>query len=90
MILIVPQLIELSVYPNPFRNEINIAFKGKLKQGTVLRILNSVGQTVMQKELFIESNQIKIELDSSLHSGIYLLMLVDETGIVSKKLIKKV
>lgn len=82
--------MDLSLYPNPFKNEFNVSFKGKLNPGTVLKVLNSVGQTVLQKELITGSNKLNIILENNLPKGIYLLMLVDESGIIGKKLIKKV
>jgi len=78
---------KLEVYPNPSNSQVTITFKIEQKGSIILSILNSSGQEVKQISSGIKDSG-KIELDcSKFSSGIYLINLQTEKGILTEKLI---
>ena len=75
--------VEFSVYPNPFRNELNIVLDSG-NSGTV-SILDSQGK-LLRSEILRRTNTI-VRTDK-LPSGIYLLVITTEQGRFSQKLVK--
>ncbi len=75
----------LDIYPNPASNNLTISW-GKAIAGINLKILNSTGIEILQKNDLIKST-IQIDV-SSWDKGVYYVILRDNTDIISvKKLI---
>jgi hypothetical protein len=72
----------IEIYPNPFIDELNFKLLFPLK--TKLKILNSLGEEIFNRQLF-ESESIDF---SHLPQGSYFLELVSEKGIQRTKVIK--
>jgi len=79
---------ELEVYPNPFSDKLticNIPDSPKLS----VCVFNTLGQKVYYKQIQTYG-VITIEIDNDLESGVYLLQLTTDNGLIAaKKLIKK-
>jgi len=79
---------ELEVYPNPFSDKLticNIPDSPKLS----VCVFNTLGQKVYHKQIQTYG-VITIEIDNDLESGVYLLQLTTDNGLIAaKKLIKK-
>jgi hypothetical protein len=80
------KLANISVYPNPAQNDLNILNLGTTKEAFV-RIYNVFGQ--LQKEIFIEDEKNLVSV-SELKKGIYLYQITDIKGrlLNTGKLIK--
>ena len=72
----------VKVYPNPFRDVVYLEHEGLKK----VQVYSIEGKLVLQEE--IETKQLNL---SGLHSGIYLLRIFDEQGVLrsTEKLIKQ-
>jgi endonuclease I/chitodextrinase len=77
------QLNDISIYPNPVSNILNIQLKNSRE--TQVEIYNILGKRVFTKSI----NQTQsIQLDN-LNSGVYILKLTQGNSTISKKLIKR-
>ena len=74
---------EVKIYPNPFKNEINIS---ALMDITSYKILDVNGRTLIQKKA--RSQNVVLET-YSFKSGIYIVQLILEDGSLISKLINK-
>jgi endonuclease I/chitodextrinase len=77
------QLNDISIYPNPVSNILNIQLKNSRE--TQIEIYNILGKRVFSRT--IQQSQ-SIQLDN-LNSGVYILKLTQNNSIISKKLIKR-
>ena len=79
-----PSLVSrnISVYPNPANN--NITFENTHKG--ILEFINLQGQQI--KTIKVASNKINIDV-SDLLPGMYVLKMITENGIMTKKFIKQ-
>jgi len=67
------------VYPNPARDQVTISSSQEM---TRIMVLNYVGQLVLDSEV----NQSKVVLNTSdYESGIYLVRIETENGVVTKR-----
>ena len=84
---IVATNIKLSAFPNPFSEEVSIAYEIEDFQNAKLNIFNVLGQQVSQKDL--GQNEGTITLGNELEAGIYMVQ-IETTDFVSPivKLIK--
>jgi hypothetical protein len=73
----------IKVYPNPALLRIYVHIPEK--QNFKIRILNMIGECVIQKELRSSMNEIDI---SSLAKGIYIIQLINANRTFKQKLIK--
>lgn len=69
----------LNVYPNPANDKLNI----KARQITSLTIVNMMGQTVMRQS--VDADEFVLDV-SGLDSGMYLLNVETETGMVTRQI----
>ncbi len=70
---------ELMVSPNPSKDKLKISIKGTIQQ---VNLLNLNGQTVL-------SNSAKTIDIANLPDGMYLLQVITENGIKTKKVVKQ-
>ena len=73
-----------TVYPNPTSGAISITLE-ESKSGS-LRVLNSLGQIVLEEE-FEATEELKISLDGP--SGLYFLQVEVDGEIITKKVVKE-
>ena len=78
----------LSVYPNPSRDIFNVSFTSVNKQDLEVRIMNVIGEELVNVTLseFIGEYTKQIDLSNNA-KGIYFLEITTNTGVVNKKLI---
>jgi len=78
----------LDIYPNPSRDIFNISFTSEDKQDLKVRILNVIGEELINENLeqFIGEYTKQINLSDNA-KGIYFLEIETNDGIINKKLI---
>ncbi|MBT5089767.1 MAG: T9SS type A sorting domain-containing protein, partial [Flavobacteriales bacterium] len=78
----------LSIYPNPSRDIFNVSFTSDSKQDLRVRILNVIGEELINDNLeqFIGEYTKAIDLTKNA-KGIYLLEIETNDGIINKKLV---
>jgi len=78
--------IEYRIYPNPTSGHVTIDFKRKIAK-TDVRVLNFQGSQMIQLEY--NNSQGKVEFDiSSLPAGIYIIVIITRTQLITRKIIK--
>jgi photosystem II stability/assembly factor-like uncharacterized protein len=75
----------ISFYPNPFENTININSKDKNIER--IEIYNAIGKRVFEKNTITKYNNYRLKL-SHLSNGFYLVKIVTDNQIITKNLIK--
>lgn len=75
-----------SIFPNPFSNNINIALKENLIDGSI-ELINIQGQILRSVDIDGSTNDYSFET-SDLMSGVYLLRVANKTQAAFKKVIK--
>lgn len=80
-----------SVYPNPFTDNIKINVQSSKEGSLVVKITSLNGQQVITKKVNIQAGQNTIVLSDvqQLATGVHLLQIITEEGMVSQKVIKK-
>ncbi|MFA9214372.1 MAG: T9SS type A sorting domain-containing protein [Candidatus Methylacidiphilales bacterium] len=78
------QLLEISVFPNPATNKLNIIFEGNIPKNLIANIYDSKGSLIKTETLI--NNEIAI---SNLAQGLYLLNIESEGKRYSSKFIKE-
>ena len=78
----------LTIYPNPSRDVFNVSFTSDTKQSLKVRILNVIGEELINENLeqFIGEYTKQINLSENA-KGIYFLEIETNDGIINKKLI---
>ena len=78
----------LSVYPNPSRDIFNVSFTSVDKQDLRVRILNIIGEELINENLeqFIGEYTKQIDLTNNA-KGVYFLEIETNDGVINKKLI---
>jgi len=78
----------LSIYPNPSRDIFNISFTSDTKQNLSVRILNVIGEELINENLeqFVGEYTKQINLSDNA-KGVYFLEITTNNGVVNKKLI---
>jgi len=81
-------IANLEVYPNPSRDVFNVSFTSEDIQDLKVRILNVVGEELVNEDLqqFIGEYTKKIDFSNNA-KGIYFLEITTNNGIINKKLI---
>jgi hypothetical protein len=81
-------IVNLEIYPNPSRDKFNISFTSDTKQDLRVRILNIIGEELINDNLqqFIGEYTKQINLSENA-KGIYFLEIETNDGIINKKLI---
>jgi hypothetical protein len=73
----------LTVYPNPVKNKLNLSFNGP-SANYKIQLVNISGQIIYQQELKnITSGLYSINRTNSIKPGIYLMKLINATGNVT-------
>lgn len=83
--------IQLNLYPNPARDELNISFNTENPTPVRILIIDNNGKTCYDQQLSEMRMQgvhtIKTDL-SRLTSGVYTVIFVTDSAVISKKLIR--
>lgn len=81
--LITAELPEITVFPNPANEFINLNFNGENYQDVQIIIINSLGQIVENKLMDNHNNIERIDLPK-LSKGIYFCKIQTEKGVLTK------
>ena len=80
---------ELIITPNPAHSTITVAYSGDNNEATV-RVLNTIGQSLLQKQSASFSGRNTMQLDiSNMPAGVYILSLQTKDHIQAKQFIKQ-
>lgn len=80
---------KVNIFPNPTQDKIFIELEDELQGNLTLRIVNTLGQTVLQQYISKIQNKEKWEIDmSEIPTGSYHLMISNEKQLVVKSIIK--
>jgi hypothetical protein len=82
------ELLLAKMYPNPFRDELNISFKSALKSEGVIQLFDMQGKEISKIELQQGEKSIKIN-NSYLSNGMYLIHLTNGTEKSIFKVVKQ-
>ena len=74
------------IYPNPFKNKIQISL-GQFLNDAQVSVVNVLGQTVYTNN-FGNTNQINLNLDK-LETGVYMLQIKNGDDLISTKIVKE-
>lgn len=80
------EISSFSIFPNPANDQLTIQFNDGFSKNSSLRILNSIGQIVLEQELSAGEKTAVIDI-SGFAEGIYFLNIPGEKSSVSQKLI---
>jgi hypothetical protein len=81
-------ITDLNIYPNPSRDVFNVSFTSEDVQDLKVRILNVIGEELINEELqqFVGEYTKQIDLSNNA-KGIYFLEIETNDGVINKKLI---
>lgn len=77
---------EISVFPNPFLNEITIVEKFSI--GDKLTVTDLLGKVVYEIEVSHQSNEFRISMPNELPSGLFFLIITNEKKRTLKRIVK--
>ena len=77
------KLSDISVYPVPVNNHLNIVLP-KSSGEITMKIFNLEGRLIMEQTLLAGNNRINMQ---SIAEGVYSLQLKNSTGIETKKIV---
>lgn len=81
------QLVELSVFPNPFANHINLSLKTDLDKPLQIRIQDALGRTIFETQETIATDAWQIPT-TNWAAGLYFVVLQhDGLAVLSEKVI---
>ena len=75
----------LSVYPNPFTNELTVNYELKNNNAT-LTIYNLIGENIYTATLFENSTQLSL---TNYDKGIYFIKIIDGDKSITQKIVKQ-
>jgi hypothetical protein len=79
---------EISIYPNPFEERINVFMGNNDSEKVALNIYSYLGQLVLSKKLLIKEDFINIDT-SNIPSGLYIVSLESNNSLLTFKIVKK-
>jgi hypothetical protein len=86
-----PFLADVNVFPNPFKQELNLRIVPKESMIGSINLFTSTGQLVYNKKFDLFAGQefmTRVNLDERLASGMYFLVLNTEQGVLTRKVVK--
>jgi hypothetical protein len=77
------------VYPNPSKDVFIFEMTKYQDKKLIIRVLNTQGQIILQRDLLVQKEQIQEEIDLSRESkGVYILQLINDKEARNLKLIR--
>ncbi|MEO1259772.1 MAG: MopE-related protein [Bacteroidota bacterium] len=80
------QTFGINVFPNPNNGVFQVNY-ANLTSPERIRLVNSTGQVVWQKELTPRDAWVDVDVQGSLPTGIYLLQIGQEATLITKKVV---
>jgi len=75
-------------FPNPTTGLVNIQLKDAETAETNIKVLNTLGQVILEKQVQNNNNNIEVDLSREI-SGLYILHIVNGTSQFTEKVIKQ-
>jgi hypothetical protein len=75
----------VSIHPNPSKDVFFVSLKKPMERNEI--IISTIQGEVLYKEVYIDSDLVKIALDEKFSSGIYVVSVVNELGCYRQKLV---
>ncbi len=82
------QSLGLTISPNPFSDEITVAFQLNTMQETNLEITDVWGRVILQRQQTLPAGGHRLLLSPSLASGVYFVKLKLGMGAVTRRVVK--
>ncbi|MCB0843313.1 MAG: T9SS type A sorting domain-containing protein, partial [Bacteroidetes bacterium] len=83
-------IASLSVYPNPVKDDLVLEMEKGQKGSVIIKLMNMLGQTVMERSLEVNSGKWTYKLPvSKLPAGVYTVTVQSENSFVSRQIIKE-
>jgi hypothetical protein len=79
--------LDISIYPNPIKNDLNINFGRELMPGTVVKVYDVLGHVVYYKELTERTLDFKIDMNDCT-KGLYYLSVSSGDFLIQQKFFK--
>ena len=79
----------ISVYPNPFKDILNITFSDKNEEEYVIELTDYLGRTIIQETVYNDNGIYSINMSKITNKGVYFVTLKNGKQIVTKKIIKQ-
>lgn len=79
---------DFNIFPNPFQNELTIAFGNPIAEDATMRIVDASGRVVQASNLPALSGNVVIST-GDMANGVYIFELHTNNGVYTKKLIKQ-
>lgn len=77
----------LNIFPNPNHGNFVLSASGKSKNTLKIRLLNNLGQRLMETEEAFHSGHLRREFDLQwLSTGLYILQIQSEDDLISRKI----
>jgi hypothetical protein len=82
---------QLSVFPNPFENVININVSSMVKDVIDVRVMDVLGKSVLRQKFEIEPGQNRLRLTGigGISKGMYLVIVKSKDETWTEKMIKE-
>lgn len=79
----------LSVFPNPFAQQITLTFELATPQNVAIQLLNANGQIIQNQDFgqLSGAQNLKIAVTENLAKGIYILKIQTENGVTVRRMI---
>lgn len=78
---------DLSIYPNPISDDLNISFGNFLNEGAKIMVYDVLGNLVYDRELAERKSSIKIDMNDA-KKGMYFLVIKSKDGDLQQKFYK--
>lgn len=82
----------VQLFPNPFRNNLNVKFHSSVAQEITIRLINTNGQRIAEKRIMVVegNNKINLFIDSNINAdGLYFLQIFEDAGnMITKQVVK--
>jgi hypothetical protein len=77
---------EVTVYPNPVKDQLTVDFGQQIKGRAVIFIFDMTGKQVFTSSHVVTGNSVSVSLqNSTIYNGLHLMKVVTEDGIFSSK-----
>ena len=79
------------VFPNPFVDQLNVAYATKDDKSVQIMISNQNGSIIQLEQIDISAGKevVSIQLNENLPAGLYLLKVIDGTKTTCHKVVKQ-
>lgn len=79
--------VSFNLFPNPASNNFSINLNSKINENATINIYNTTGTLVKSNEITMTSGEQTLNIDiQDLNTGLYIVQLATDNGVVTKKL----